>query len=242
MEINKSNVDEVMKSEIIISDWDGVLQFIEWQWMIPIKANYDEIFYKFLDKDKLFNTTINGFINRTDYYLDNYLKHNGLELTYEQKELFMMAYTEDPFFYHKCPMLGMFDALSKLSQEGFCSKIIILTQTPFPEGDPRKEYIFENVIKKISTKFELVQIPNDKPKWEYISENDLDFTVFIDDRADIIKDVAINCGCKNRQFWMPRCGYNEHLFSDKGFLSTLEFMNAKLCQYDQRIIPPTTNS
>lgn len=243
MLVNKSNEEFVMRKEVVITDWDGVLQEIEYQWMRPFRDLYDQIYSEFFSDEHLKEITHEDIFSRPEYYLEKWLAKPGVTLTPDQKTLFEYVYMTDTYFYHRCHMLGMFDALVKMAKENFCTEIIILTQTQFGwEGDPRKTHIFEEVIKPLSNKFRLVQIPTDKPKWEYIKENDINFTIFIDDRGDIIRDVAEKVSMKNKVFMMPKMGYNYDLRTDSEFIARLSMFNSSLNVYDQQVLPFTPDT
>ena len=243
MLFNESNEEYVMRKETIITDRDCIIQYIDYEWCRAFKELYDEVYYKFFDYKHLENLSVESLNQRDEYYFSKWLlKEDKENLTPEEYALFEMPYTDDTFFYNRCPMLKMYNVLINLSKQNFVSKIIILTQTQFGyEGDPRKEFIFDNFIKPYSDKFELIQIPLDKPKWEYIKENNLFFTLFIDDRSDIIKDVAEKCDMHRKQFMIPKLGYNYDLRSDTDFLTILEMHGSQLLQYDQQIIPFVPN-
>ena len=239
MIFNKSNEEYVMRDEVIITDWDGVLQYIDLEWCTPFKELYDEVYHEFFDYTHLEKMNIEYLNSRDEYFFSKWLaKPDHYPLSEEEYELFEYPYIHDPLFYCKCPMLNMFDALCMLSKQKFCSKIIILTQTQFGyEGDPRKQMIFDTFIKPISEKFELIQIPLDKPKWEYIKENDIYFTIFIDDRGDIIKDVAEKVSMRHKQFMLPKLGYNYKTRTDMNFIAKLEMHGSELIEYDQMLTP-----
>ena len=240
MLIDQSNEELVMRKEVIITDWDGILQEIEFRWVSAFRDLYDSVYSDFFSYEHLEDLTVKSVFERPEYFLTKWLgKPERLPLNETEYALFEYPYTEDTFFYHKCPMLIMFDALVKMAQEDFCESITILTQTQFEGGDPRKEFIFNNFIKPLSDKFRLIQIPLEKPKWEYIKENDMYFTVFIDDRGDIIRDVAEKVSMRNKQFIMPNVGYNYFLRSDYDFIAKLQMHNSNLTVYDQKILPFT---
>ena len=239
MQVTDSLHDLVMRKETIITDWDAILQMIELDWLFPLKKLVEEFpeYGQYFNKDILDTFTIESLMKRDKYWLEKYLAMSEEELPEPIFSLFEYCYTGNANLYYNAPLLVMFETLRLLIEKDFVSSITILTQTQFGyDGDPRKKAVFEDLFLNISDKFKLIQIPNDVPKWQYIKENKLPFTVFIDDRDDIIRDVAENCGMRNKQFWMPSLGYNQAITRDSDFLSKLQMHGSQFFVYDQKLL------
>lgn len=238
----KGNEELIMRKEILVCDWDGVIQFIDRNWCMGIKEFF-EYFKEYFDEEKLekLGTAefINEIINREDYYLNEYLlKNKNNPLPDHLFDLFMQLYTKPVNFYKGCNFTEFYYNLLNLVQQNTVKEIIFLTHVPFQNGiDIRKEEMFNNCFKPFSDKFKLIQIHNSYPKWKYLVDNDIQYTIFVDDRADIIKDVAMNTDCTEKQYWMPQFGYNKYLIEDQEFLSYLELNNAELYTIPLRLVP-----
>lgn len=239
MQITESLEELVMRKETIITDWDGVLQFIELDWLLPLKEAVSKMpeLEQYFNKEILETFTLESLLKRDKYFLEKYLSMSDEELPEEIFDIFEYCYIGNAELYYNAPMLVMFEMIRLLIEKDYISSITILTQTQFGyEGDPRKQAVFEQLYSKMSNKFKIIQIPNEVPKWQYIKEHKLPYTIFIDDRDDIIRDVAENCGMRNKQFWMPSLGYNQGITKDKDFLAKLEMHGSQLYVYDQKFL------
>lgn len=239
MHITESLEETVMRKETIITDWDAILQMIELDWILPLKDLVEQmpIYEQYFNKEILDTFTLETLLKRKQYYLEDFLAMSDEPLPKEIFDVFEYCYTGNVDLYYNAPLLGMFEVLRILVEQDYVNSITILTHTQFGyEGDPRKKAVFEELFLRVSNKFRLIQIPSDVPKWKYIKEHNLPFTIFIDDRDDIIRGVAENCGMRNKQFWMPSLGYNQEITKDKDFLSKLEMHGSQLYTYDQKFL------
>lgn len=239
----KNNDDIIMRKEVVVCDWDGVLQFIERNWCLAIRELFP-FFKEYFDEEKLKTLGkpefIHQMLNREEYYLNDYLlKDKNNPLPVELFDLFMQAYTKPIRFYEGCNFTDFYSSLLSMANQNTFKEIIILTHVPFENGiDVRKESIFNRYFKSVSGKFKLVQIHNSYPKWKYLVDNNISYTIFVDDRADIIKDVAMNTNCDEKQFWMPQYAYNKYLTQDQEFLDYLEIHNAELYTFPVKLLQP----
>lgn len=235
MIVNQSLDEVIQRPEIIVSDWDGVIQFIDRAWVWGV-AQRQHIFEEYYDLTKLRfgqQNFIEELVGRKEYYLDKWLlKDPTKPVPAEIQKEFMSIYLDDPNFYNNCNFLGMANHLITMAHQEFCKEIIFLTHVPTAEGkDERKERIFEEYFASESNKFRLVTIPHDKPKWEWIKENQPDYTCFIDDRFDIIKDVVMNTDSNKKTYLMPFLGYNEHFQEDLEFIQIVDIKGSSFSTY-----------
>ena len=237
-----SNENMTMRKEIIIVDWDGCLQMIDKAWCYLVKTQEDKL-SPWLDYSKLENYGTADFLvdlfNREEYYLDKWLLKDGIEKLPEGAyQFFMGLYSHCDFFYDGCDFLLMMDAMAGMAQQNYVSEIIILTHVPFTNGrDLRKEKIFEEKIKPISGKFKLVQLHTTQSKGEWIRDNKPDFTVFVDDNPNVIRDVVEKNSLFEKFIYMPIYGYNSHLLKDVDFITDLIARNCEMAVYQNQIIP-----
>ena len=247
IKVNKSNEDMVMRREIIVTDWDGVLQMIDKAWCYMIKTQREKL-EPWLDFSKLesYDTNPKQFLvdlfNRDEYYLNKWLRKEELkdkELPRGVFEFIMGLYSYHDGFYEGCDWLSMMDAIAGMAQQSFVQEIIILTHVPYSNGrDLRKEKLFEEKIKPIApNKFKLVQLHTSESKAEWIKNNCPDFTVFIDDRADIIQEVVKLNSVYEKIFIMPIYGYNTYLIEDEEFIQELDKRGGTLNVYPCQVIP-----
>ena len=238
----KGNTDMVMRKEIIITDWDGVLQQIDKAWCYALLLARKDL-EPYFDYSKLENYGYKDFIldlfNRKEYYLNKWLlRPEYNELPGELYRYFMGLYANNDHFYEGCDFLSMMDGIAGMSKQNFVKEIIILTQVPYSNGrDLRKEKIFEEKIKPIAPdKFKLVQLKNNESKADWIKENKPDFTVFIDDRAEIIMEVVQKCEIFEKIFYMPMYGYNEFLIENEEFIKAVDRRGAQFSVFPVQII------
>lgn len=238
----KSNEEIVMRKELIITDWDGVLQMIDKAWCYLIKTQKD-ILEPWLNYELLESYGTKKFItdlfSRDKYYLNDWLlKDNVKELPKDVFRFFMGLYTECDFFYDGCDWLAMMEVLVGMSRQNCVSEIIILTHVPYKnKRDYRKEKIFKELIEPISNKFKLVQLHTSESKADWIKNNKPDFTIFIDDRADIIKEVTSKNNVTDKMIYMPIYGYNSYLLEDEKYIDELTRRNCILYGYAVQVIP-----
>ena len=237
-----SNSDIVMRKEVIITDWDGVLQMIDKAWCYLIKTQ-KEILEPWFNYELLESYGTKDFItslfNRKEYYLNDWLLRDDVEdIPREVFRFFMGLYTECDFFYDGCDWLAMMEVLSGMSRQNCVSEIIILTHVPYKnKRDYRKEKLFRELIQPVSSKFKLVQLHTSESKADWIKNNKPNFTIFIDDRADIIKEVTNKNKIKDKMIYMPIYGYNKHLLDDEDYIVELTRRGCILYGYAVQVIP-----
>jgi hypothetical protein len=230
---NMFNVEEIRelidRPEVIICDWDGVIQNIDVVWMYLVEKN-KEHFEDYFDMEKSYHEETNkphvfNITKRSEYYLNRWLKKEGIDVNQDLDNLFMRLYLECEDFYELCDFTPLSDGLALLLNQNFCKKVIFLSHVPenlYEGQDPRKRKAFEKYLAKYeltNEKAELVMIPSHLKKHDWIKENCPDYTCFIDDRYDIIKGVIENTDCKYKNFLMPVFGYNtKQVQDDKDYI------------------------
>jgi len=211
----------LFQKEIVICDYDGVIQGIDILWTRKILEK-KELFGKYFDfskiSDKDGNIKLNKILDRTDYYIDKYLLKEGKILPEKIHKKFIDLYMSDKDFYRKCPFLTMARALKILSYQDTISEIHFLSSYPAGyEPDSRKSDIINELYD--TEKIHVHLIDSSIKKSDYINKNIPDYTCFIDDRPDIIKDVIENTKSTNKSFIMPYYKYNEDFIKDKEYLT-----------------------
>jgi hypothetical protein len=202
------------KDEIIICDWDGVLQNTEFIWaknMLERKEIFEDVFNFSLFSENLFKAVE----ERNEYYLDKWLAEGRSIPTYIY-ERFLNCYLEDEMMYEKCPLTNMAQQLYLLSKQKFCKKIIILSHCITNQPDLRKVYKMKDIFPDNNPKINLVCISSGVKKEEWIKENCPDFTCFIDDRLDIACNlIDIYEGNNEPTILIPKYGFNQYPIDQK---------------------------
>ena len=202
-----------------------------------------EILEPWFDYEKLESYGTKKFLvdlfNRDKYYLNDWLlKDEVRELPEEVFKFYMGLYVECDFFYKGCDWLSMMEAMFGMARQNCVKEIIILTHVPYSNArDYRKEKIFNEYISPVSNKFKLVQLHTSKSKADWIKENRPDFTIFIEDRADIIREVTTKNSVFEKMIYMPIYGYNEYLLNDEKYVQELSKRNCTLYGYHVQIVP-----
>ena len=211
------------REEIIICDWDSVIQEIDIEWMKLVMTN-KKIFDPYYNFDLLLNKEVNLYDlslikQRNCYYIDQYLKLKNVNCPPQVNKLFVSLYMNDDDFYNRCPFLTMAKALLDLSTQNFLKKIVFVSSAPKGiETDFRKQKQMENFFGKDNIKFELKVIHGDMKKSEFINEFHPNYTTFIDDRSDNVRDIIDNTDSSNKTFILPHYRYNEDLGNDKEYI------------------------
>ena len=193
--------------EIIIMDWDEVIQCITPKWVRLVRESNDEEFKNACIPERL-NASAEEVLMRDTYYLDQWLlgKH---DVEPHLRNRHMKYYNDNPSFYLDLPLTDMFEDISKMSKMDFVKEVIILSHTTNSEAeDYRKEHIFDTVIRPLGEKFKLVLLSPSQKKYEWILQNKPNYTCFIDDRIDIVKSVIMNTRSLGKTFLVPEYGYN----------------------------------
>lgn len=213
-------MDEMIsRNEIIVCDWDGVIQNIDIVWALLISQN-NERFSDYFDAEKLFRQSadipyIKQIVDRDEYYLNKWMLKEGKELPQDVFNDFLDLYVNNDKFYEYCPYTPLAEGLAILVNQKFCSKVIFLSHSvsSFENGyDKRKDVAFEEYKTKYlvsSDKMELHMIPETMSKHEWIKQNCPEYTCFIDDRFDIIEGVIDNTDSDLKTYLMPVYGYNK---------------------------------
>lgn len=227
--------------EIIVCDWDGVMQLIEPKWMAGVISN-KHIFEPYFRKEafeEISKEYIEKLINRDSYYLNQYFRKEGIESNSELDEVFMRLYLEDEEFYDDIPITLFGKALLELTLHNGIQEIVFLSHTPYKDkDDKRKErvlykYMEENNLD--SSKVRFVSLNENQKKCEWIKNNIPHYTAFIDDRPDIMKSVILNTDNTGKTYLMPIFGYNMIEKNDDLKILTLPHMPFMLFNFENII-------
>lgn len=229
----------IERQETIVCDWDGVIQSMDIVWAMLISQNREH-FKGVFDEEKMYDPNseepyIKKIVDRDEYYLDKWMKLPDAELKQEMFDKFLDLYVNNEKFYEWCQFTPLAEGLAILVNQKFCNKIVFLSHTfsQFPDAqDERKRKAFESYKEKFlvsNDKMELVMIPSDIKKHDWIKENCPEYTCFIDDRFDIIEGVIDNTDSELKTFLMPIYGYNAKLL--EGNLDFIKKVNEKKARF-----------
>lgn len=230
----------IEREEIVICDWDNVIQNIDIPWLVRVYQDR-EIFKDYFDEEKM-NVTKKDYLldvlGRKEYYLNDWLlKDPEKKLPSELFDKFMSYYIDDEDFYNKCAFTNLSEVVALMSEQKFCKKIVFLSHAPSQMNgvDKRKEKIFEKY-KEINgiehDKMELVVIDSSIKKHDWVKQHYPNFTTAIDDRMDIIRGYINNTGICRGIFILPRLGYNaplDRFIEDDDKI--LDFARSNVIQY-----------
>lgn len=194
---------------VIISDIDEVVFNITPKWTQRIMhnvmlfqriRNYEPIFAYNKSFDELYKSTQ----ERPEYDLCNWLM-----LPRRARALAYTLYADDEKFYHDLPLTKFG---TNLLSGGKHRKIIFLSHIlGRPCDESKKEMIFHHFK---NCDIEYYTLFNGFSKGDKINEICPDFSVFIDDHPDNIKDVMEKCGDEKKKFLFPLKGYNANMITD----------------------------
>lgn len=230
-------------NEIILCDYDNVIQLNENVWMNNLLEE-KEYFEPYYDFSKLYNEEgeFDGYLalTRKTYYMDKWLTKEGVEVPPEVSKRFLEIYMNDILFYEKCEFLTMASALRMLMTQDFVTKVVFISSAPIGyEFDPRKklkiaEYFGEKNLQKI----EIEILSGDKKKSDVINEKYSNYTAFIDDRIDNIKDIIENTDSNNKTFLIPIYNYNVDFFNnEKQYIADCYLRGISISAYKNDIVP-----
>jgi len=231
----------VMRDETIVCDWDGVIQLIDYKWGQKI-YNEREYFKDFFDIDKLITDgqyDKEKIRNREIYDIKTWLAKPNVELTKEAYDKYMNLYLGDNDYYKDLPFLIMAKSLKELSEQKFVKKIVFLSHAPINvETDHRKLPIAEKIfnVGKKGSKFELAVIHGNMLKSEFINKYYPNYTAFIDDRSDIIREVIKNTDSESKSFILPFFYYNKELGLDREYIIKCQRKGITISTYSNDII------
>jgi len=197
--------------ERIVCDWDGVIQLFDdavIKHMREIEHKYNSVIdlSAFTKENALANLLLRNKYNYTDHIEGEELKQ------FFYKVIFKEAIDKKEF-YKSSMFLPIAQALQILTGNTTCKNITFLSHIipPFTNLTISKQNSFEYFQKecKNPNKVNLVLTDGSEiSKAEWIKLNAPDYTTFIDDRADTIKDVILNTNSLHKTFLLPIYGYN----------------------------------
>lgn len=231
----------VMRDEIIVCDWDGVIQDIDFYWMKKLTQEREK-YEPYFDFSKLMNEEgqydFATAWDREIYYMNKWLQKSDVKkVPKEITDDFVKMYIDDMSFYMYCPFLVMADSLLNISDQKFIKHIYFLSSAPSGyDVDPRKMIMMNKFFGKNNSKVSLVIINGNTPKSEYINKHLSNYTVFIDDRSDVIRDVIANTDSNNKQFIMPLTGYNKELIADQEYIKECDTKNILISSYLNQVL------
>lgn len=187
--------------KIVVSDMDEVLVNITPKWSKMIIEHMED---PIVDPNNLpdFIPDYDQYVlNRSEYYLYNWLGFKDNEFA-----LSLMCEQGDTF-YDDLELTPMGKSLVASLEQGILDQLVILSHTPEAMNNTSKI----NFIKRHFPvdKVRLLLVDLKKSKADAINEHQIPYTTFIDDRLDIVQDVFENTDSGNKEFIMPKLGYNE---------------------------------
>jgi hypothetical protein len=192
-----------MKNVLFITDMDEVLTCIGPVWYSGILEKR-EIFEPYFDLNKIKNP--NDILKRDIYYMDKYLRKEGVtEIPYEVLDVYYDIY-KDTNFYSKCELTNFGKSLVLLSKQSFCEGIVVVSHCIPGTEDSKKRWLAEKFER--SSKVTVEFIPSNIPKSEVIKDYP-EYSCYAEDRIDIIKEVIINTKLEGKEFYIPKLGYNK---------------------------------
>jgi hypothetical protein len=191
-----------LNKSIIATDMDEVLVNIcpVWHRKLVERANF---FGPWLDVDP---KTIEEIMGRGEYYLDKWLtRPNVGGLPRDVHSEFMSLYIEDDF-YADCDITEMGKAIWLASKSSGVDQIYVVSHTIPGTEQSKLDWLRRHMP---SDKIELIAVPPGVPKSEFLKT--VDYTMYIDDRIDILLEVMRNSDSIGKQFLYPILGYNTDL-------------------------------
>jgi hypothetical protein len=236
MLLNNTFTDIIKRDEYIICDYDGVIQQLDVLW-VKKAVEHKELFKDYFDPNKLANIT--DVLDRDTYYINTWLlKDRNKPLPPDLLEEFINLYINDVTFYRYCPFLIMAKALRELLSLKFVKKVVFLSH--LPEGketaDIRKDIQVQKFFGANNNKVSINVIPSSMNKSEFINTYHPNYTAFIDDRSDIIRDVIDNTKSDMKTFLMPIYNYNIELRNDKEYLTKCYDKGIQIVGYNNTVI------
>ena len=226
------------RKEIIVSDWDGVIQDIDFYWMTKLIREYDKYapYFDFtkIQKDGVWATE--KVWDRDTYYMNTWLAKEGVEIPTEIVEDFVKMYIDDDSFYFHCPFMIMAETIRNIVAEPFIEHVYFLSSAPKNYAiDPRKSIMLEKFFGK-SKKISLEILHGNTPKSTWINEHVPEYTLFIDDRSDIVRDVIDHTNSDNKQYILPCYRHNTELGNDLAYIKACSDRGIVISTYKSELI------
>jgi len=218
-------IENVKRDEIIACDWDGVIQDIDTHWLEKVIDNR-KFFEPYFDFSKITNDKgvidTSLILKRDKYYINAWLAKDNVEVPNEVVDAFIKLYMDDVLFYEECPALNMVNMLKGLIDQKVVKKVHFISSAPDGfDTDPRKIKKMHDLFEGYLDNMTLDIIGGHEKKSDFINKNIPEYTVFIDDRSDNVRDVIDNTDSSNKQFILPLYPYNVELGKDREYLKKL---------------------
>lgn len=203
-------LNKLNDNEIIICDWDGVMQLFDDA--IIVLTLHNENFFKKYDIDISFfkqNNVLYKLMNRKEYYINNLYKNLNIPWNILYEYCF-----NNKNFYNISKFTNISTAIFNLVQQKFCKSLHFLTlhnliYTASLNSKVQNMLKFkQNLDTKTQNKitFNILDIDNTKSAW--INKYQPNYTVMIDDNPKIITDIIEHTDSCNKLFLVPKFGYN----------------------------------
>ena len=199
------------QNEFIVCDWDGVIQSFDdsvIHHMRQIEHKYSSVIDLscFTQENALASLMLRDHYDYTDSIEDEEMKKFFYNVIFKD-----VADRKD--FYEKSMFLAISNALQILTGNPTCKQIKFLSHIipEYTNLTVSKQNSFEAFRKECRNpqKVSLAVTDGSKmTKAEWIKQNAPNYTTFIDDRADTIKDVILNTNSLHKTFLIPIYGYN----------------------------------
>jgi len=203
-----SNVaNRIKQKKVLVTDLDEVLvdSTALWKGVILRRSGHLTLVPPAVTNEEFISTVR----NRKIFDLTGHLNK---ELGFDFSESYVMGlYMNHEDFYEHLDVTEKMGASVSLvcnRQKELNFEVHILSHYPDIEGNEHILKSKERFVKRFFKDAVLHQIPKSVSKAQYISDNISEYTTFIDDRMDIMRDVLANTDSYGKEFLMPKLGYN----------------------------------
>jgi hypothetical protein len=190
-------------NQVLVLDCDEVLVNISPKWCKLIAENWEKKFSRFLHNPV--GLPDSSIFARNIYYLNEWLQYENRIPSQEMMSDFLDLYRSSDF-YDDLSITNFGKAVKFLLPTNFIQKVYIITHTIPETYESKRKFLVSNFN---SNKVECLFINHNKPKHEVIIEEKIKFNLIADDRIDILFNILKYTKCKNKQFMIPKMGYND---------------------------------
>jgi len=198
-------MENLAKKRVIVADMDEVIVNIVPLWVYTAIVN-KPMLEEYFDLD--INYSPEMVLQRETYLIQEWLKRKDVgEVPKSIMAIFNSLYCKDKNFYAKCPPTPMAMGLRESLNHDVLEKLYIVTHCFEGTEEWKRDWLINFF--GTDDRIVFVPVPLSEKKSDAFKELEIEYDVFIDDSLKNIKDVMENTNSFDKEFMIPKLGYNK---------------------------------
>ena len=188
-------------NNLVVADCDEVICNISPKWFQRIMADFEPFQNYFVNMGQMSDKAV---LLRKEYYLNRWLALDGKKVPMEVFQRFYDLYADDTF-YDDLQVTPIGKGLRAMLKTPMIGKLVVLTHTEERNLKSKERFLVRNFP---SRNVEIVFLPHDIGKADFLKSEKVPYDLIIEDRWDFVQDIIQKTDSRGKSFLLPDLGYN----------------------------------